>query len=120
MTKKQIIALCVAGLIIAALSIWLGFNSIEQNKDFKLPSPSPYTTPVSEQVSTSTVIPEFEEKYKILLNGTSLELYEDGIVIKQTQIAPDVFPRADIKALTEGIAYSSIEKALIDWESLCN
>lgn len=120
MKKTHIIALSVAAIVIIILSITLGFQSVKENNDYSKASPTPHTTPHAEQAISSTTIPEPEGKYKIILKGRDLEMYEDEILIRKTEISPDVFPRADIKALTQGVSYASFEKALTDWESLCN
>lgn len=120
MKRNTIIALAAAASVIAILSIWLGFIIAGRNSNDTVPSSPPYNTPVAEQVSSNTIIAEPAEEYKIILEGTTLILHENGNEIRKTQISPDVLPRADIKALTTGIAYSDIEKALTDWESLCD
>lgn len=120
MKKNHIIALSIAGGIIILSSTLTIFQSATQKDSFPKTTISPQSSTSVKQTVTNTTIPSPEEKYKILLRQSVLELYENGIIIKQTTISPDVFPRADIKALTQGISYSSAEKALTDWESLCN
>lgn len=120
MKKTHIIALSVSAIVIIILSIVLGYKSVNENNNYSSPEDKTNATPDAQQTIADSTMTEPDEKYKIILKDSYLELYEDEMLVRKTRISPDVFPRADVKALTQGIHYSTIEKALTDWESLCN
>ncbi len=123
MNKKTIITITgVLSASILVISVLAGIFSVkneEQPPDRPLHSDNPILP-----TSVKNVIDELTDNdigpYKIILSGNKLMLYLKDELIDETVVAPEVLPRADVKALTDGITYKTIEDALIDWESLCN
>lgn len=117
MKGKYIAAAVCAGVLILTVSIWAGYLSVRNDSDLSVPAqtPEPAATPAALQ--TEAVIEE-APVYKIVLSGATLTMMSDEEKIKETLIAPEVFPPADIEALSAGITYLSYEEALMDWESL--
>ncbi|MBP3359440.1 MAG: hypothetical protein J6N52_01180 [Clostridia bacterium] len=118
MKSKYIAAAVCAGVLILTISIWVGFLSVRNDNDLPAPvqTAEPAVTPAALQ--TEAVIVEETPVYTIILSGSTLTMLSDEKKIKEALIAPDVFPSADIEALSAGITYSSYEEALMDWESL--
>ena len=83
------------------------------------PTPAYTPTPEVTEATLSTTAPETEKIYTIRLQGNTLVLYENEEKLNETEIAPHVLPSSDITALKNGLVYSSLENALMDWESLC-
>ncbi len=118
MNRKYIILIIIGIAIIAALSILIGIN-MGKTPGTNEPSPSPTQASEFAEVSSETVVPVPEEKYTITLKGNLLALYKGKDKINETIIAPHVLPHSDIEALKSGLSYSTLENALMDWESLC-
>ncbi len=118
MNRKYIIWVIMAIALITVLSIITGIN---MGKSRSTPNPTPTQTQIPEvkQTSLSTTAPDTEKRYTIRLDGNTLVLYEAEEKINETEITPHVLPMADIKALQSGLDYSTLENALMDWESLC-
>lgn len=104
--------------MVAAISVITGINMVKGPNTYKFtPAPSPSFE--AKEAAIQTTVPDNEEKYKIVLEDNCLILYEGKKKLNETEIAPDVLPFSDIKALESGLSYSSLENALVDWESLC-
>ena len=90
-------------------------------KSHAVPTPTPTYTQAPEvtEATLSTTAPDTEKIYTIQLQGNTLVLYENKEKLNETEIAPNVLPSSDITALKSGLEYSSLENALMDWESLC-
>jgi len=120
--RKSIIIIGIITIVLLIVSIFIGIYVGRDNKNGNEPiygtknshSPSP-TEGVADTFTT-----ENGKKYKIILADDNLMLYFEDELINKTQVSADVLPRADIKALSTGIEYNSLEEALVDWESLCN
>ena len=118
MSRKYIVLTVMCIALVAVLSVIAGLNIGKSPVHYES-TPTPY--PVSEITPSAlqTTVPVEEEKYTIRLDGSNLVLYEGKKKINETEIAPHVLPMADIKALRSGLGYSTLENALMDWESLC-
>lgn len=118
MSRKYIVLTVIGVVIAAVLSITIGINMGKGPVSYKT-TPTPYHVSEATESALQTTVPAAKEKYTIRLDGNTLALYEDGKKINETEIAPHVLPMADIKALRLGLGYSTLENALMDWESLC-
>jgi len=105
--------------LVFATALYVGFFSAKNSElpPIATPTPLPAETPPVQPVALPTVSPEI---YKIQLSGDTLTLIHNGTTIGSAEITPDVYPYNDIKALSEGIIYSSYEEVMADWESLCS
>ncbi|MBQ7975589.1 MAG: hypothetical protein IJ300_07890 [Clostridia bacterium] len=121
MKRKTIIIVSISAIVLLIVSICIGLFSVAPVSNSEPPLSSPEVTgnPTTDENITDTFVPEEKGDYKIILSGDTLQLYNKDELINQTSIAPDVLPRADIKALSLGIEYYTLEEALLDWESLC-
>ncbi len=118
MNRKYIIWIILGAVTVGTLSVIAGLK-MGNTPETQTPSPSPTEYSDLAEASAQAQIPVPEQKYTIVLEEDSLVLYENDKKLNETEIAAQVLPYADIKALKSGIAYSSLENALIDWESLC-
>ena len=123
MKKKKIIiitGILSAGIIITAVIAGIiSINDKKQATQGTFQSDGPILPTSVENVSNE--FPNDETgAYKMILNGNKLMLYFNDELLNETTVASEVLPRADVKALSDGIAYKTIEDALVDWESLCN
>ena len=118
MNRKYIIWVIPGIILIGILSVVTGIN---MGKNHRVPTPTPAYTQVPEvrEANLSTTAPETEKIYTIRLQENILVLYENEQKLNETEIAPHVLPSSDITALKNGLEYSSLENALMDWESLC-
>ena len=118
MKKNRIILIVIIASLLLIISIFIGMNTTKNQSHIDTPSTEhPIPTIPVKQVTLSTPT-EITPLYKIKLVGETLMLYKNEEIVNQTPITPEVLPRADIKALMDGIDYYDGEKALMDWESL--
>ena len=118
MSRKYIIWVVAGAAVVLILSIIAGINIGKSPATYEA-TPTPYPVSPIEQASIQTTVPLKEEKYTIRLEGSSLILYDGEKKLNETEITPHVLPSSDIEALKSGLSYSSLENALVDWESLC-
>lgn len=122
MRRKSIIIIGIITIVLLIVSILTGIFIVRGNKNTNEPINGTNNTPYpsTSQGVADTFTNEHNKKYKIILSDNNLMLYFEDELINETQVSADVLPRADIKALSAGIEYNSLEEALLDWESLCN
>lgn len=117
MQRNYRLLIAAALLALLILSVTVGFLLAEKNAP--KPEPAPTAHAVAASLPTEAVKAPDTPVFKIKLEDDTLKMYSDDTVIKETTISPEVYPQEDITALTSGTVYTSLEAALVDWESMC-